>query len=51
MTSLKKQNNINLLDNFSSNKDKLYKLNKVWSKIKDEEKQLSNLFLEKNLVS
>ena len=44
---LKKQNHINLLDNFCINKDKLYQLNKIWSIIKCEEKKLSNLVKEK----
>ena len=45
---LKKQNHINLLDSFCSNKDKLNKLNKIWSVIKCEEEKLSNLVTEKN---
>ena len=45
---LKKQNHINLLDNFCLNKDKLNDLNKIWSIIKCEEKKLSNLVKEKN---
>ena len=45
---LKKQNHINLLDNFCFNKEKLYQLNKIWSIIKSEEKKLSNLVIEKN---
>ncbi len=46
--SLKKQNHINLLDNFCSNKDKLNELKKIWFTIKDEEKKLANLISEKN---
>ncbi len=45
---LKKQNHINLLDNFCSNEEKLYELSKLWSIIKSEEKKLSNLVTEKN---
>ena len=45
---LKKQNHINLLDNFCCNEEKLYELNKLWSIIKCEEKKLSNLVTEKN---
>ena len=47
---LKKQNHINLLDNFCSNKDKLCELNKLWSIIKCEEKKLSNLVKEQNKI-
>ncbi len=45
---LKKQNHINLLDNFCCNEEKLYELSKLWSIIKSEEKKLSNLVAEKN---
>ncbi len=45
---LKKQNHINLLDNFCCNEEKLYELSKLWSIIKSEEKKLSNLVTEKN---
>ena len=45
---LRKQNHINLLDNFCSNEDKLSELKKIWSIIKYEEKKLYNLLKEQN---
>ncbi len=45
---LKKQNHINLLDDFCLNKDKLNELKNIWACLKDEENKLSNLVKKKN---
>ena len=45
---LKKQNHINLLDDFCQNKEKLNELKNIWTSLKDEENKLSNLVKKKN---
>ena len=45
---LKKQNHINLLDNFCSNKKQINELKQIWFKLNDQRKKLSNLIKFKN---
>ncbi|MFL2802401.1 MAG: AAA family ATPase [Paracoccaceae bacterium] len=47
---LKKQNHINLLDDFCLNKDKLNELKNIWACLKDEENKLSNLVKKKKRI-
>ncbi len=45
---LRKQNHINLLDDFCSNKKKINELKQIWSKLKGQKEKLSNLIKLKN---
>ena len=45
---LRKQNHINLLDDFCSNKKKINELKKIWSKLNGQKEKLSNLIKLKN---
>ena len=45
---LRKQNHINLLDDFCSNKKKINELKQIWSKLNGQKEKLSNLIKLKN---
>ena len=45
---LRKQNHINLLDDFCSNKKQINELKQIWSKLNDQKEKLSNLIKFKN---
>ena len=45
---LRKQNHINLLDDFCSNKKQINELKQLWSKLNDQKEKLSNLIKFKN---
>ena len=45
---LRKQNHINLLDDFCSNKKQINELKQIWSKLNDKKEKLSNLIKFKN---
>ena len=45
---LRKQNHINLLDDFCSNKKKINELKKIWSRLNGQKEKLSNLIKLKN---
>ncbi len=45
---LKKQNHINLLDDFCSNKKQINELKQIWSKLNNQKEKLSNLIKFKN---